>query len=87
MARDEEWRVRTVLGGLHFNESFGAALIERQHVETLALQRSSMQVDQRNISLSPGMNLAAEIKLGRRRVIDYLLDPIKTRTHESLRER
>jgi hemolysin D len=33
------------------------------------------------------MNLTAEIKTGRRRVIDYLLSPVQQAASESLRER
>lgn len=37
--------------------------------------------------LTPGMNLTAEIKTGKRRVIDYLLSPVQTHAQESMRER
>ena len=33
------------------------------------------------------MNVTAEIKTGRRRVIDYLLSPLQTKINESLKER
>ena len=39
------------------------------------------------IKLSPGMNLTAEIKTGKRRVIEYLLSPVQRATSESPRER
>ena len=54
---------------------------------TLTLQQASIDVDGKRIRLSPGMNVTAEIKTGRRRVIDYLLMPALQRTSESLRER
>jgi hemolysin D len=54
---------------------------------TLALGRSSLDVDGKRVNLSPGMNLTAEIKTGRRRVIDYLLSPIQRAASESLGER
>lgn len=54
---------------------------------TLVLQRHSIEVDGRNIRLAPGMNVTAEIKTGRRRVIDFLLSPLKAQVHESLVER
>ena len=54
---------------------------------TLTLQRSSIEVDGRRISLGPGMNVTAEIKTGKRRVIQYLLDPIQRAAHESFYER
>ena len=51
------------------------------------LSRRRWSVDGRPIKLSPGMNLTAEIKTGRRRVIDYLMSPVQRATSESLRER
>ena len=54
---------------------------------TVVLARTSLAVEDKQIRLTPGMNLSAEIKTGKRRVIDYILSPIKQRTGESLRER
>lgn len=53
----------------------------------LQLHRESIGVDGKQIRLSPGMNLSAEIKTGHRRVIEYLLSPIQKAGGESLRER
>ena len=41
----------------------------------LTLKRDSIDVDGKRIRLSPGMNMTAEIKTGKRRVIDYMLSP------------
>ncbi len=54
---------------------------------TLTLQRSTIDVDGKRIRLSPGMNVTAEIKTGRRRVIDYLFSPVQQAVSESLGER
>ena len=54
---------------------------------TLTLAQSSIAIDGKRINLSPGMNLTAEIKTGKRRVIDYLLSPVQTAVSESLGER
>ena len=54
---------------------------------TLRLEKATLEVDGRVIRLAPGMNLTAEIKTGRRRVIDYLLSPVRQAVGESLRER
>lgn len=54
---------------------------------TLTLRRSTIDVDGKRIQLSPGMNVTAEIKTGRRRVIDYLLSPVQQAVSESLGER
>ena len=53
----------------------------------LRLGRSTINVDGRRINLSPGMNVTAEIKTGRRRVIEYLLSPVQRTLGESLGER
>ena len=54
---------------------------------TLRLQQTSLDVDGKRVRLSPGMNLTAEVRTGRRRVIDYLLSPVQTALSESLGER
>ena len=54
---------------------------------TLTLAHASIDVDGKRINLSPGMNVTAEIKTGRRRVIEYLLSPVQKTVSESLSER
>ena len=54
---------------------------------TLTLNTSSIDVDGKRIALSPGMNVTAEVKTGRRRVIEYLLSPVQKTMGESLGER
>lgn len=54
---------------------------------TLELQQTGIDVDGRRIALAPGMNVTAEIRTGQRRVIDYLLSPVKRVMHDSLGER
>lgn len=54
---------------------------------TLALGHESIDIDGRAVRLAPGMNLTAEIKTGRRRVIEYLLSPVQRHATESLKER
>jgi hemolysin D len=54
---------------------------------TLRLQQTHLNVEGKRIALAPGMNLSAEIKTGRRPVIDYLLSPIHKAMDESLWER
>lgn len=53
----------------------------------LALKRKTIDVDGKAVTLSPGMNVTAEIKTGRRRVIEYLLSPIQKAGRESFKER
>ncbi len=53
----------------------------------LTLRQKDMDIDGKRIPLSPGMNITAEIKTGKRRVIEYLLSPVQRAGNESLRER
>jgi hemolysin D len=54
---------------------------------TIVLLQRDMLIDGKHIALSPGMNITAEIKTGRRRIIEYLLSPVQRTGNESLRER
>jgi hemolysin D len=54
---------------------------------TLTLSQKDMVIDGKRVNLSPGMNITAEIKTGRRRIIEYLLSPVQRAGSESLRER
>ena len=54
---------------------------------TLTLSQKDMLIDGKRIALSPGMNITAEIKTGKRRIIEYLLSPVQRAGMESLRER
>lgn len=54
---------------------------------TLRFERNVIDVDGKPIRLAPGMNVTAEVKTGKRRVIDFLLSPIEQATNQSLKER
>lgn len=53
----------------------------------LALKRPTVKVNGHDVGLSPGMAVTAEIKTGRRRLIEYFLGPLVAYSSESLRER
>jgi hemolysin D len=53
----------------------------------IKLLQDKIMADGREVALTPGMGVTAEIKVGRRRVIDYILDPVIRYREESLRER
>lgn len=53
----------------------------------ISLDKDTMLVDGKIIQLTPGMTVTAEIKTGRQRVLDYLLDPIRRYRHDSFQER
>lgn len=54
---------------------------------TLVLGRAVINVDGKPVKLAPGMNVTAEVKTGKRRVIEYLFNPVRQHANESLRER
>ena len=51
------------------------------------LDRATLKVDEREVTLTPGMAVSAEISTGKRRAIDFFLDPIRKTVSEGLRER
>jgi hemolysin D len=51
------------------------------------LAQSTVETEDGMQPLEPGMTVTAEIKTGRRRVIEYLLSPLLRYKHEGLRER
>jgi hemolysin D len=53
----------------------------------VALHKSQIQVEEKLLNLSPGMNVTVEIKTGQRRLIEYFLSPLLRYKDESVRER
>jgi hemolysin D len=51
------------------------------------LAQTTLRVERRDVAMSPGMAVSAEIKTGTRRLIDYFLSPIQKHVDESLGER
>ena len=51
------------------------------------LESQAFEVDGRHYRLIPGMQLTAEINLGTRTVLEYLLSPVRKAFHEAGRER
>jgi len=59
-------------------------LIYKAHVD---MQEMAIQVEDKQVMLSPGMTVAVEIKTGQRRLIEYFLAPLLRYKQESIRER
>jgi hemolysin D len=57
------------------------------YVARIKLEKSSIMVEGKAEPLGPGMAVSAEIKTGRRRVIDYLISPLRQYEQEALHER
>jgi len=53
----------------------------------ISLDRTQLAIEDKQVNLSPGMAVTAEVKTGRRRIISYLLSPLARYQHDSLRER
>ena len=53
----------------------------------VALDTNQMMTESGQVELGPGMAVSAEIMTGKRRVIDYLLSPIKRSIHDAMQER
>ncbi|MGR5294702.1 HlyD family type I secretion periplasmic adaptor subunit [Vibrio mediterranei] len=53
----------------------------------IQLSRSTIAVEDKNVPLQAGMSATAEIRTGRRRIIEYLLSPLQQYQSEALRER
>ncbi len=57
------------------------------YVARISVADPTLDVDGKRQRLEPGMAITAEIKTGKRRVLDYILSPIAQRAHDALRER
>jgi hemolysin D len=60
---------------------------ELNYSARISLDRTAMQIDDRMVSLSPGMAVTVEIKTGSRKILSYLLSPLLRYRQETLRER
>ena len=74
--------VETVSHDAAQNEQLGLVFPAR-----VRLRRADLMVDGVRVALTPGMTLSAEIKTGKRRLIDYLLSPLRKHAGEGMRER
>jgi hemolysin D len=54
---------------------------------TRTLHQRTLWVDGKQVRISLGMSIAAEIKNGKRRIIEFLSNPLGRVGQESLRER
>ena len=53
----------------------------------ITLNKTTMDIDGKQMPLSDGMSVNVEIKTGTRRVIEYILSPLVQHEHEALNER
>lgn len=64
------------------DETFGLVFPAR-----ISLAREVINADGKDVRLSPGMSVTAEVKTGQRRVIEYLMAPLLRYRDEAIRER
>lgn len=57
------------------------------YIAYVALDSSTMEIDGKRMGLAPGMVVSVEVKIGQRRVIEFLLSPLLRYRQESGRER
>ena len=58
-----------------------------RYLANVQIEKDWMQIENRKVSLAPGMSVAVEIKTGQRRLIEYFLSPLLRFKQESVRER
>jgi hemolysin D len=66
------------------SEPSNQELVYAAHV---ALSRTTMVIEDKQVNLDPGMAVTVEIKTGERRIISYLLSPLMRYKQDALRER
>ena len=64
----------------------GSLNAEAKYSALLAVDRTKMIIDGREVTLEPGMAVTVEFKTGKRSLISYLLSPLFRYRHDSLRE-
>lgn len=74
--------VRNISGDAVQDEKLGLVFKAR-----LTLLDNKIMADGQVVRLIPGMSVTAEVKTGKRRVIEYLLSPVMKYLNESMRER
>lgn len=57
------------------------------YVARITLDRTTIEIDGRAVRLTAGLTVAADIRTGRRRIISYLLSPLKGTVNQAGRER
>jgi hemolysin D len=57
------------------------------YLARIQLEKATMRLEEREVSLTPGMAVTAEIKTGNRRLIEYFLSPLMQYSQESFHER
>jgi membrane fusion protein, hemolysin D len=87
IARDKPQEASQGSGSGVLTESSEPRGQELAYAARLSLDRTTMQVENKTVHLTPGMAVTVEIKTGSRRVISYLLSPVLRYKQAAFRER
>jgi HlyD family secretion protein len=69
------------------DEQTKAAAKQDGYRTLVKLKSQQLTKDGKPFDLKPGMQVVAEIKLGKQTVLQYLLSPVQKTLHESIREK
>ena len=58
-----------------------------RYMVRIALKQNTLDIDGKPAHFLPGMSVKAEILTGKRRIIDFILAPLREHMHDALRER
>ncbi|MBI4694385.1 MAG: hypothetical protein HY749_10200 [Gammaproteobacteria bacterium] len=70
-----------------YTDEFKAQAVTLAESVGPSLDATTMGIDGNEIKLAPGMAVSAEVKMGTRKVIEFLLSPLLRYQQESGRER
>lgn len=79
--------VNTTGSGAAAASALSSQGMEFAYPAKVTLDQDFVTVDGRREPIRPGMRIAAEIRTGDRRIIEYLLSPVVQAMHEAGRER
>jgi HlyD family secretion protein len=71
----------------HSDQSGGSNASSGGFKALVSLDRQTLRAGDESLRLVAGMQVVAEVREGRRTVLEYLLSPIKGALHDSARER
>ncbi len=87
IARDKPQDAQHAADGAGLGDSSEPKGQELAYAARVSLDRTTMQVENKTVRLTPGMAVTVEIKTGSRRVISYLLSPVLRSKQAAFRER
>ena len=78
--------LRWISEGAFTTDENGSTTTDPYYKARIALKEVDLRDLPKDFRLIPGMTLAAEVKIGKRSIVSYVLDPVVRLFDESLRE-